>query len=114
MTDVRNLAYKTPEVKHAWIESVEPVTAVLRKCFLRLKLKDDPVKALDPVCDQEIDIWKSHLRELFPNLDLPKFKKCTQVKLRIIRSGLKIIVQVDNTPCKSENAQMRSGVFLHA
>lgn len=75
MADVRNLAEKTPEVKTAWIESVEPVASVLRNRFLRLKLKDDPVKALDPVSDQEIDILKRHLRELFPNLDLKKLQK---------------------------------------
>lgn len=100
MADVRNLAEKTPEVKTAWIESVEPVASVLRNRFLRLKLKDDPVKALDPVSDQEIDILKRHLRELFPNLDLKKLQKCTQVKLRVIRSGLKLIVEVDNTRFK--------------
>lgn len=114
MADVRNLAEKTPEVKTAWIESVEPVASVLLYRFLRLKLKDDPVKALDPVIDQEIDILKRHLRELFPNLDLTNYKKCTQVKFRVIRRGLKFIVEVDNTRFKSENAEMRTVVFLHA
>ncbi|VDI69131.1 Hypothetical predicted protein [Mytilus galloprovincialis] len=75
MAAVRSLAEKTPEVKTAWIESIEPVASLLRNRFLRLKLKDDPVKAMDPVRDDEIDIMKRHLRALFPDLNLTKLQK---------------------------------------
>ena len=67
MAAVRSLAEKTPEVKTAWIESVEQDASLFRNRFLRLKLKYDPVKALDPVSDQE--------RELFPDLNLTKLQK---------------------------------------
>lgn len=75
MAAIRTLAWTNEEIKTSWIESVEPPAALLRNRFLRLKLKDDPVKVMDPVSDQEIDTLKRHLRELFPELNLEKLQK---------------------------------------
>jgi len=94
MAAVRSFAEKTPEVKTAWIESVEQVASLLRNRFLRLKLKDDPVKTLDPVSDQEIDILKRHLHELFPDLNLTKLQKVHTSK---VESYQKLI----ETHCRS-------------
>lgn len=62
-------------MKRAYTESVEPVAAVIRNRFQRLKLKENQFATLDPVSDLEIDLLKRHLRELFPDLDLEKLQK---------------------------------------
>ena len=108
MAAVRSLAEKTPEVKTAWIESVEPVASLLRNRFLRLKLKDDPLKALDPVNDQEIDNLKRHLRELFPDLDLAKLQKAHTSKVESYQKWIEIHCRSRNytfqiRKCKEKN-----------
>ena len=42
--------------------------------FSRLKLKDKLITAVDPVTEEEIDL-KSHIRELFPWLELERLQK---------------------------------------
>ena len=69
------LREKYPELKQAWLESVEPVQSTIRNRFLRLSLKGESFAALDPISDQDIDIFQRHLRELFPDLDLDKLVK---------------------------------------
>lgn len=81
MAAVRTLAEKTPEVKTAWNDSIEPVASLLHIRFLRLKLKDEPLKAIDPVNDQEIDNLKKHLSELFPDMNLEKLQKAYTSKI---------------------------------
>lgn len=70
------------EVKQAYAESVEPVQASIRNRFSRLKLKDEAVCVLDPVTDEDIDIYKRHLRDLFPELNLNKLQKNVTKKVQ--------------------------------
>ena len=75
VANVRSLAEKNHEIKQKWLESVEPVQAVIRSRFRRLNLKEEPITVIDPVTDQDIGILKRHLRGLFPTLDLNKLQK---------------------------------------
>ncbi|XP_052286545.1 uncharacterized protein LOC127882125 isoform X2 [Dreissena polymorpha] len=75
MAQLREVAAKKPEVKVKWRESIEPVQSTIRNRFLRLKLKDHPFQALDPMTETDIDVVKRHLRELFPTLDTDKLQK---------------------------------------
>lgn len=72
MKEIREKGMKSEELKQAWTESIEPVQSTVRNRFLRLKLKNTPFQAYDPIREEEIDVFKRHLRELFPDLDLEK------------------------------------------
>ena len=80
MSDIRTAASKQPDLRVAWVDSVEPVQSLLRNRFTRLKLKDEPFDCLDPATELEIDNLKRHLRELFPDLDLNKLQKVHTAK----------------------------------
>lgn len=56
MASIRALAEKNPEIREKWRESIEPVQSTIRNRFLRLKLKDKAMQAIDPVSDDDIDI----------------------------------------------------------
>ena len=88
MADMRSADKDKPDlkIKEGWTESVETLQSLIRNRFLRLKLKDDPIEAVDPVSEIEIDIIKRHLRELFPSLDVDKLQniytqKCAPYQL---------------------------------
>ena len=80
MANIRTAATKQPDLREAWVESVEPVLSLIRNRFTRLKLKDEPFDCLDPATELEIDNLKRHLRELFPDLDLNKLQKVHTAK----------------------------------
>ena len=75
MKEIREKASKITGLKDAWIESVEQIQSIIRNRFARLKLKDKPFITADPVGEDEIDLLKRHLRELFPDLNLDKLQK---------------------------------------
>lgn len=75
MTQIRDHIEKKPQSKETWVSSVEPVQSTINKRFRRLTLKDKPFSCIDPLTDEEINIFKRHLRELFPELDLTKLVK---------------------------------------
>ena len=75
MKEIRVAASKHPELQQAYSESVEPVQATIRNRFARLKLKEEPFLTLDPMTELEIDVFKRHLRELFPDLNLETLQK---------------------------------------
>lgn len=80
MAELRDRTNKYPELKQAWLESVEPVQSLIRNRFLRLSLKGESFAAMDPLNDEDIDIFKRHLRELFPDLNLEKLVKAQTSK----------------------------------
>ncbi|WAR05994.1 LOW QUALITY PROTEIN: hypothetical protein MAR_021363 [Mya arenaria] len=75
MSSVRELLKKEPDLEPKWVESIEPIQSLIENRFMRLRLKDEPIRCLTPVSDAEIDLLKRHLRELFPDLDLDKLQK---------------------------------------
>lgn len=88
MASIRALAEKNPEIREKWRESIEPVQSTIRNRFLRLKLNDKAMQAIDPVSDDDIDILQRHLREHFPELNLQKLQKVhTKKKYSPTRSG---------------------------
>ena len=90
MQAVRDAAVKQPELKDAWVESIEPVQATLRNRFQRLKLKDTPFQTFDPVVAGDMDILQRHLRELFPQLDLSKLQKVHTAKCKDYQTWMEI------------------------
>lgn len=82
MADLRALAENKPEVKTSWRESIEPVQSKVRNRFLRLKLKEVPVQALDPATEAEIEDLKQPLKNMFPDLDLTKLQKVHTSKVK--------------------------------
>ena len=86
IADLRAMATKEPELQAKWTESVEPVHALVRNWFMRLKLKDEPISALDPAREEEINTIKCHLRGLFPELDLSKLQKVHTQKVQAYNS----------------------------
>ena len=82
MSEIRQMAMKEPHLKESYQESVEKVQATIQKRFRRLKLKDEPIVTADPVKDDEIDLFKRHLRELFADLDLEKLQKVHTEKVK--------------------------------
>lgn len=75
MADIRLAAENDPSLKIKWKESMECTQFTVRNRFLRLSLKDKPMQAIDPVRQEEIDLLKRHLRELFPDMDVEKLQK---------------------------------------
>ncbi|WAR05310.1 hypothetical protein MAR_020679 [Mya arenaria] len=88
MKSVRDAAAKQPELKAAWVDSVEPVQASLRNRFQRLKLKEVPFQTFDPVQEDDLDLLRRHLRELFPQLDLGKLQKAFTGKCKAFQSWI--------------------------
>lgn len=75
VSSVRELLHKHPDLMPKWIESFEPVKSLIENRFMRLKLKDDPIRCLTPVSDADIDLLKRHLRELTADMNLEKLQK---------------------------------------
>lgn len=75
VASVRELLKKHTELQPKWIGSIEPVQSLIESRFMRLTLKDEPIRCLEPVSEADIDLLKRHLRELFPALDLDKLQK---------------------------------------
>lgn len=69
MAAIRELGMSKAEVKPMWLEAIEPVQSVIRSRFLKLKLKDEPFQALDPVSVDVIEHLKRHLKALFFSRD---------------------------------------------
>ena len=80
MKEIREKAPKITGLKEAWIDSVEPIQSAIRNRFSRLKLKEKPFITADPVREDDIDLLKRHLREMFPDLDLDKLQKVSTRK----------------------------------
>ena len=75
MAAIRSAAETKASLKSGWSDAIEPVQSVIKNRFSRLKLKGEPFQVMDPVTDQDIDLIKRHLRELFPTLNLDKLQK---------------------------------------
>lgn len=60
------------EIRKKWRGSIEPVQSTIMNRFLRLKLKNKAMKAIDPVSDDDIVILQRHLKEHFLELNLQK------------------------------------------
>jgi hypothetical protein len=65
------------------ILAIDPVRSTIENRFSRLKLKDESVQFLSPVSDFDIDIFKRHLRNLFPEMDIQDYKTPCQQNNRI-------------------------------
>ena len=78
---IRAVGQKSQDFKESWQQSIEPVHSTVRNRFMRLKLKEEPVQAIDPIGDQDIDLMKRHLQELFPSLDLSRLQKAHSSKI---------------------------------
>lgn len=74
-------AENDPSLKIKWKESMECTQSTVRNRFLRLSLKDKPMQAMDPVSEEEIDLLKRHLRELFPDMNIEKLQKVNTSKV---------------------------------
>ena len=86
MKDIREKA----GLKEAGIDSTEPIQSAIRNRFARLKLKEKPFATSDPVSEEEIDILKRHLREMFPDLDLGKVQKVSTKKSATYQNWTKV------------------------
>jgi len=75
MSQRRELIGKKPELRGKWVDVIEPVQAVVQTRFSRLSLKGKQFQIENPATDEDIDLIKRHLRELFPDLDLSKLQK---------------------------------------
>lgn len=60
---------------------MECTQSTVRNIFLRLSLKGKPMQAMDPVSEEEIDLLKRHLRQLFPGIDIKKLQKVHTYKV---------------------------------
>lgn len=69
------MSVKEPHLKEAYKTSIAPVQALIQNRFRRLKLKDKPIETKDPIIEDEIDLFKRHLREMFPEMNLKKLRK---------------------------------------
>ena len=75
MSQIRDLVFKSPELKQKWVSSIEPVQALIEGRFRRLSLKGEPFQVVAPATDDDLDLIKRQLRELFPEMDLSKLQK---------------------------------------
>lgn len=74
MAEIRAFHEENPNVcvRERWTESLEEVERTFQNRFVRLKLKDETVQVLNPLSDQDIEVLKRHLGELFPDLYMTK------------------------------------------
>lgn len=63
MKEIRQMSVKEPHLKEAYKTSIAPVQALIQNRFRRLKLKDKPIETKDPIIEDEIDLFKRHLRQ---------------------------------------------------
>lgn len=82
MNQIRDHIEKKPQSKETWVSSIEPVQSTVNKRLRILTLKDEPFSCIDSLTEEEIDIFKRHLRELFPELDLSKLVKAHTKSVR--------------------------------
>ncbi|XP_062616566.1 uncharacterized protein LOC134278262 [Saccostrea cucullata] len=84
MAEIRTFHEENPNlgVRKAWTESLEEVKRTIQNRFIRLKLKDEPIQVLDPLSDEDIEVLKRHLKELFPEMDLTKLQKTHTKKVK--------------------------------
>ena len=86
--------------------------------FRRLKLKDQPIESTDPASNDDIDLMKRHLRDLFPGIDLTKLLKSTTRKNTPYQDWIKSIAKRLSMLFKSENViidcAVLSQVFLQS
>lgn len=82
MKEIRQMSVKEPHLKEAYKTSIEPVQALIQNIFRRLKLKDKPIETKDPIIEDEIDLFKRHLREMFPEMNLEKLQKVNTDKVK--------------------------------
>lgn len=75
MKEIRQMSVKEPHLKEAYKTSIEPVQALIQNRFRRLKLEDKPKETKDLITEDEIDLFKRHLREMFPEMNLENFRK---------------------------------------
>lgn len=60
--DIRTLAQSDPNFKECFLDSLEPVKALLSSVFQRLQLKDDPFKVFMAASDAEVEeLWNNIL-----------------------------------------------------
>lgn len=90
MAEVRAFHEENPNfrIRQGWTESLEEVKRTIQNRFVRLKLKDEPVQVFDPLNDQDIEVMKRHLRELFPDMDLTKLQKTHTRKIKSYQDWL--------------------------
>ena len=88
MADIRAMGIKKPELKGKWQELIEPVQSIVRNRFTKLSLKEEPFAVIDPVTDQDIDVFQRHLREHFPELNLAQLQKIHTKKVQSYVSWL--------------------------
>lgn len=82
MKEIRQMSVKEPHLKEAYKTSIAPVQALIQNRFRRLKLKDKPIETKDPIIEDEIDLFKRHLREMFPEMNLKKLRKVNTDKVK--------------------------------
>lgn len=75
MKKIRQMSVKEPHLKEAYKTSIEPVQTLSQNRFRRIKLKDKPIKTKDPITEDEIDLFKRNLREMFLEMDFEKLQK---------------------------------------
>jgi len=80
VASIRELLRKHPELLPKWKDSIEPVQALIENRFRKLKLKEEPIQCMTPPTDDDLDLLKRHLRELFPELDLERLQKANTNK----------------------------------
>jgi hypothetical protein len=90
MAEIRSAHEMKPDkkIKEKWSESLEEAKRTITTRFIRLKWKDEPVQIMDPVTDEEIDISKRHMRELFPEMNVGKLQKSHTKKIRSYQTWL--------------------------
>lgn len=86
MKEIRQMSVKEPHLKEAYKTSIEPVQALIQNRFRRLKLKDKPIETKDPITEDEIDLFKRHLKEMFPEMHLEKLQKVNTDKVKLYTS----------------------------
>ena len=74
-SEIREMAKKKPGLQKKWEESVQDVQAALSNRFQRLNLKDEPIRTLSPVTEEDMGRLQQHLGVMFPSLDPEKLQK---------------------------------------
>ncbi|WAR05887.1 hypothetical protein MAR_021256 [Mya arenaria] len=69
MDSIRKVAVDKPEIKEQWEVAIEPLREVIKNRFKRLSLKDEPIEAMYPTSEEEMDILKQHLNYVFPQMN---------------------------------------------
>ncbi|XP_052781350.1 uncharacterized protein LOC128217930 [Mya arenaria] len=81
MDSIRKVAVDKPEIKEQWEVAIEPLREVIENRFKRLSLKDEPIEAMYPTSEEEMDILKQHLHYLFPQMNTDRLVKAETNKV---------------------------------